>query len=425
METKRIFLFGLGLFLLPFFASADVSQFVFTTDPQTIKPSEISGKITIQAQDASSSSTPLLQTGCLKLETSSATGQFSSSNTNWKSVDILTISKGDKSRSFYYKDSSIGTYTFTINIALRPETETKSCSSWPIEEWNIQWTATQDIVVSSDSGNGSTGGQSSQSQGSSQTNQEEFSWPVEPQIYANAGSDRTGVVGADMKFLGQALGLQKEPLENARYVWCFGDGASREGQNVIHVYQYPGEYVVFLNVSSGKYSASDRALIRIVPNQLKIVETTKDFIKLKNYSNSDLDISNWYLKTDGKTFRFPETTLIRAGAEIPVSSSVSGLSVQGSGQIVELLYSNNSLAFRYSSPAKPVSPAVITAKAKTEIVEEEIVQEDSNPAEIQVAAIGSSVDKNFWYFAKWLGIVLGIGLIAGGGLFFVRRQGSP
>ncbi|MBU2263634.1 lamin tail domain-containing protein, partial [Patescibacteria group bacterium] len=50
------------------------------------------------------------------------------------------------------------------------------------------------------------------------------SWPTEPQIYANAGEDRNAIAGADIKFSGRALGLQKEPLENARYLWSFGDG---------------------------------------------------------------------------------------------------------------------------------------------------------------------------------------------------------
>ncbi len=140
-KTQAVIIFLAFLFSANIALAGDVSQFVFTTDPQTIKPNEISETMTVRA------SASLLQTGCLKLETASATGEFSSSNTSWKPVDNLTMRTGSANRSFYYKDSEIGNYTITINIALRPEEEKRSCASWPVEEWDIKWTLMQNIVV--------------------------------------------------------------------------------------------------------------------------------------------------------------------------------------------------------------------------------------------------------------------------------------
>jgi hypothetical protein len=208
----------------------------------------------------------------MKMSSNSGTGQFSSSDTNWKSIDKLTINSNWTNKNFYYKDSTLGNYTITINIIA------VSCSV--LTDQTAQWTAMQNIIISE---------QQSQQQTSLSTPQTEQTpvsgsenWPVEPQIFANAGKDKTVIVGADVYFSGQALGIEKEPLENARYLWNFGDGAIAENQNVKHIYQYLGEYIAVLDVSSGKFSTSDNLLVKVIPNQLKISEINKDFIKLTN-----------------------------------------------------------------------------------------------------------------------------------------------
>lgn len=145
---SRSILFLLSLFFAPVFVFAgDVSQFVFISEQQNIKPNEISGKITIQAQDASGVSEKISQTACISLNTTSGAGEFSSNDANWSPVNILTMSKNTANRNFYYKDSGVGDYVLTAKIALRPVEETRPCASWPIEEWGVGWEVKQNIVV--------------------------------------------------------------------------------------------------------------------------------------------------------------------------------------------------------------------------------------------------------------------------------------
>jgi hypothetical protein len=280
------------------------------------------------------------------------------------------------------------------------------------------------ITADSTPRNQNTGSQSqsNQTSTSSQENSASGSWLVEPQIYANAGEDKTVVAGADAVFTGQALGLQKEPLEGARYMWSFGDGASAEGKSVRHFYKYPGEYIVFLNVSSGGYSASDSAFIKVIPNQLKIIEANADFIKLKNESSATLDISGWFLKVESKTFKFPQITMIKAGAVLTVDSSISGLAA-GSGK-AELLYPNGSLVFTYQRNGTQAAPAKIAEEIKTSELapESEIKNTEDKTGETQVANAASSVniDKSS-NFKKWLIVVLGLGLVSGAGFIFIKN----
>lgn len=396
--------------------ASDVSKFVFTTDVQTIKPNEISEILTIQAQDSDGNSVKIPQTGCLHLEITSGTGEFSSNSINWESVSQLTMNKGWANRNFYYKDSVAGNYTLTVKAALI------SCSNWATEEWTVS----QDIIVSDNA-------EAKQMQVVEESTPDVSSqnFPVEPQIFAEAGKDRNGVVGADIKFSGQSFGLNDKPLENARYLWTFGDGAKAEGKNVLHFYYYPGEYIVVLNVASGEYSASDRILVKISPNQLIISESNKDYIKLQNDSKNDLDISGWFLGANGKFFRFPETTLIKANTDLLISSAISGLNT--GNQKPSLFYPNGSVAYIYENAIgnnteqmflpTPQIEDVSKENTKIEIVPE-IIEEETSDFSNQTANVIATTENDSLDKKKWLMMIGGVIILAVAGLFIIRRQSA-
>jgi PKD repeat protein len=253
-------------------------------------------------------------------------------------------------------------------------------------------------------------------------------------------------------------------LDNARYLWTFGDGASKEGKNITHVYQYPGEYIVSLNVSSGEYSASDYLLIKAVPNQVFIseIKTGADsFIELENKSKEEIDISGCQLKYNNQTFIFPQSTRIRPNAFLVIPSSVSGIVLaQGKG-IVELLYAggfkadslsydgfpSESQSFNRSSASSLIGSETPGAKnsivvaqsaevatpqnrngggatfAKTPSVETVGAKED-NPQTANVITVGDSTDAKsntkIYLFA-----VLGLIVFGGGAVLFIHRHNVP
>ena len=127
---KLVSIFFIFAFSVNVVLANDIAQFVFTTNTQTIKPNEISEMITIQAQDTAGVSSSLLQTACVEFMTNSSAGEFSSSNTNWSPVKILTMSKGSANRNFYYKDLTIGVSELSINVSLKPEGK-PACTAWP------------------------------------------------------------------------------------------------------------------------------------------------------------------------------------------------------------------------------------------------------------------------------------------------------
>ena len=183
-----------------------------------------------------------------------------------------------------------------------------------------------------------------------QTTSISSSFPTEPQITTYAGENRVVIVGADTEFKGEALGLKGEPLAGARYQWNMGNGELKEGKAILHFYHYPGEYVVILSVSSGRYAASDRLIVTAVTAQVNISKANADLIELRNGSDVELNLSWWILKAGKKLFTIPKDTLILAGRTLVFSDEVTQLAVVDPYD-VELLYPNGVAAYHYDSAA--------------------------------------------------------------------------
>ena len=277
------------------------------------------------------------------------------------------------------------------------------------------------------------------------------------QISAKAGEDKTAVAGADIVLEGSAYGFKKEPLENARYVWTLGDGSYKEGKNIRHIYKYPGNYIAVLNVPSGYVSASDRINIKVIPNELNIVETKNEFIKLKNKSGIILDVSGWFLKegsaASGTTFKFPDYSLIAANSELIISSDISGLKFSDNKFSAEILYPNGSVAFSYSptlASSSSKSKEIILSKQpekNTEIATVQFISKKNfsslpaGQADLSSNSSASSSGKSQKFTVEnnlasvitigeendsgskiWLILAVITGIIGGAGVFLARRK---
>ncbi len=173
-------------------------------------------------------------------------------------------------------------------------------------------------------------------------------WPVEPQIISRIVGPALGIAGADIIFKGEAVGLDKKPVKNVRYLWNFGDGATKEGESVMHAYNFPAEYVVILEVSSGNFEGASRYRIKIVPADIVIADVVSGpdgKIELLNNAKQELDLSWWRVRSGNQFFTLPKNTKILPAGRLPLSSLVMGFAVADSD--VALLYPNGSLAYQF------------------------------------------------------------------------------
>ena len=252
-------------------------------------------------------------------------------------------------------------------------------------------------------------------------------------ISAEAGSDRTVFAGADALFEGEAFGLQGEPLEMARYIWTFGNGDRREGKTFFYNFPYPGTYVVVLDVVSGKYSATDRMKVEVIPAQLTIGEVTKDFIEIANHSDVEIDLGGWMILANNQYFRFPLHTIVLAGEVVRISNVRTGLT-SSSAKDVSILYPNGTPAVVYEEPLV-VSRAPVTKSSNAPSREASVVETNTNSSQA-VADAPPENPSNATQRAlpptlpsgtqgSVLPWILGVFAIAGSaivGVFFVRRK---
>lgn len=219
-------------------------------------------------------------------------------------------------------------------------------------------TATSTPKVPNETGlsEGQTTGQESQPSQPSQTLPSSPSASISvstqtvPQIKAYAGEDKVVVTGAEIKFSALALGLKDEPIDNARFFWTLGDGDFKEGRTVSHIYQFPGDYIAVLDISSGQYSASDRVLVKVSKAELLISEIKpgdNSWLEIENKSKEDLDISGLKIKQESQSFSFPSSTFIKSDSIIVVPESVSKIKLAKQGE-VGLYYANNFLIDKFS-----------------------------------------------------------------------------
>lgn len=113
---KKLYLLGIFFFFLPSTLFAEVTQFVFISPPLLVQVGSISKVITIQSQNSAGLAEAVTETTDLLFQTTSPTGKFVASSGKPTSK---TMSKNTAKRSFYYIDSTPGTYTLSIKTTGR------------------------------------------------------------------------------------------------------------------------------------------------------------------------------------------------------------------------------------------------------------------------------------------------------------------
>ena len=141
-------------------------------------------------------------------------------------------------------------------------------------------------------------------------------------VSASPGS----VVGAPSAYTAQAFGLKGEPLEGVRYVWNFGNGATREGQTVVFAYTLPGTFDASVDVSNAGLAGSARFTVVARVAEVVISRANASFIELDNRSPQEVDVSLWRLVAGDTVFVLPPRTTVRARATLAFPHEVTGMS---------------------------------------------------------------------------------------------------
>ncbi|MEK7502853.1 MAG: lamin tail domain-containing protein [Patescibacteria group bacterium] len=284
--------------------------------------------------------------------------------------------------------------------------------------------------------------------------------PKSSPFQAFAGKDRFALAGAEVYFDGHADGISEDLISKARFLWNFGDGAIGEGKNIKHIFQYPGNYIVNLNVSFGAFSSSDSAKVAVSPAGISISEIKPGtFLEIENSAGKISDVSGFGIQiNDSKIFSFPKDSMLSHNSFLALDVSALGFEIPSAGE-VKILYPNGKILFssKYqsgvlsqneslnfdgklwqkgaSTPGEKNTPSIPPTKQvggsappyKGGETKEFPLLNKEGYGEVrgEASAINSIQNNSFWSEIKWLIFGLGGGVLLGFLYFFFKRHLKP
>ena len=264
--------------------------------------------------------------------------------------------------------------------------------------------------------------------------------PFSPVLFsAYAGEDKFALAGAEVYFEGQVKGVADGLVNTVRFSWNFGDGIVGEGKNTKHIFQYPGAYIVNLNVSMGIYSSSDFLKVDVFPAKLIFSEIKPgEWVKLKNDSNKVVDISGFGIQVnDSNIFYFPKNSGFAANSFLTLDSSTLNIEIPDSGE-AKILYPNGKVltSFKIKEPVPTLvgdtslskgeeikgSPLPLTPQSLKTAGQAKGGGVGVGGQEGEASAINSQSNISFWSEIKWLIFGLGTGILIGAVYLFIKYR---
>lgn len=120
-----------------------------------------------------------------------------------------------------------------------------------------------------------------------------------------------------VEFQVKATGLNKGLLDTLYYHWNFGDLVTFLGEDATHRYDYPGKYVVMLEVSFAERNATVRHEITVLPVTFSLTKNQDGDIQVHNNAKYEVDVSGY--KLGGIEFvEFPAGSILLPNSTLTV-----------------------------------------------------------------------------------------------------------
>jgi len=258
--------------------------------------------------------------------------------------------------------------------------------------------------------------------------------------------EKVAVVGAPKKFAAETVGTREGLSGKTRFLWNFGDGGTAEGENLLHTFAHPGEYVVVVNASADVHAVSDRLVIEAVGADIGISKAGSAddfFIELSNNSSYELDLSGWLLKSGTQYFVIPEQTFVLPKKKIIFPHESTKL-LYALPNTIGLFYPNGLVAAHFVDAFLPVpSPSPPVLEKKAIVPEKKSIPVSPEPPRLNASVEnavpenvsrpslsterGAAVQESTGPHSSiiWLFAVGGLVLLGVAGVVVARRTGSP
>lgn len=138
-----------------------------------------------------------------------------------------------------------------------------------------------------------------------------------PELEISSGRSRLGFVGSSLSFEVKVKSIKNPPSgKSISSIWSMGDGTELSGSNIVHTYQYPGNYVVIVNSDFGNAHAVSKVKVSIVDPHVLISDLLPEYTELSNPDSFEVNIGGYTLMNEKGRFTIPQDTIILAHSSI-------------------------------------------------------------------------------------------------------------
>lgn len=254
-----------------------------------------------------------------------------------------------------------------------------------------------------------------------------------PQVFADAGGDRTVIVGADAKFVATAYDRDRDVINYAKFFWNFGDGSTAEGPWVLHHFSYPGRYAVELTITNTSLRTSSRITVVAEPASVSLMPLPLGGVAVQNKSGRDLDLSLWNIKQGEHVFTLPEHSVVLKGASINIAQSTLGFAATDAKlyypdgtEVVNVVPAAEPTAAPAEIPVGESAPSTVmpvsgtnNAPSEPDTIATTSAALELEPVQLAASAASSEAALPAWTALAGLGGLMGLGVAS---VWAVRRK---
>lgn len=221
-------------------------------------------------------------------------------------------------------------------------------------------------------------------------------------------------------FIGESVEFRVKPAEGelnrlVRYDWNFGDGTTASGQDLSHIYQHAGTYVVVVESYYLKERQLARVQITILPPKVTIKQTVEG-LSLTNRSDYEINLSGMKLVATNWQFTFPEHSWLLPDSSLIIDGSsgvTSALLYSPEGRLVSSGGESTIVrpTPRISAVSAPVTRVVDQSPTTTGEDLTIVGAAKPSPGENLVAAASAESSSKLWPYQALM-MVIGLGLLA-------------
>lgn len=207
-------------------------------------------------------------------------------------------------------------------------------------------------------------------------------------------------------------GTGKTLMNSLSYDWNFGDGYTASGQEVSHVYAYPGTYLVTIYAEYKRQQYEARHEITVLPVNVSLTRNDTEDLQLHNDSPYEIDISGY--RVSGSTvFVFPPRSLLLERQTVTLAKEQVGTHVRvydASGTLLVTEGSQNYVA-SYSSTVEPLYSTTFN-RVEEGAVLDNVASQTATIISIPSATSSNEQPNESWPYLALLGVMgLGVGVL--------------